>query len=195
MKHIRFIFTIALLAAVTQLTAQEYKADADQSVLNWTGQKVTGKHFGTIGLTSGTFRIDGDQIVSAEFVVDMTSITNEDIESEAQNKKLVNHLKSEDFFGVATHPTARFRMKEPAVIDGGNAMVKGDLTIKGITHPVQFKAVVDQKEDMARVFGNMVIDRTKYEVKYGSGKFFDNLADNTIYDEFTVNLNVSAYRD
>ena len=195
MKRIKFILSIALLAAMSWVTAQEYKAAKEESVLNWTGQKVTGKHFGTIGLTSGKFRIEEGEIVAAEFVVDMNTIENDDVENEEYKEKLLNHLKSDDFFGVDKFPTATFRMTRPAEIEGGNAMVTGDLTIKGITHPIVFKAVVDQKEDKARVFGNLVIDRTKYDVKYGSGKFFDNLADNTIYDEFTINLNLSAYPD
>ena len=194
MKTTSILLSLLLLAFHAGINAQDYRADVQGSVLEWTGQKVTGKHFGNIELGKGMFSIKGSTLVSADFEVDMTTITNTDLENEEYNQKLVGHLKSDDFFGVETHPTARFVLSKPVEIIGGNALVRGDLTIKGITHPAEFKAVIDHSGETAKVYGNLVIDRTLYDVKYGSGKFFSNLADNTIYDEFTLTLNISAPR-
>lgn len=192
MKRLHFLTTVAAIAFVSSSYAQTYRIDTDASVLNWTGQKVTGKHHGNVHLKSGSFTVEGGEISQGTFTIDMTSITNSDVENDGYKQKLVGHLKSDDFFGVEKFPEATFKVTESSKISGGNANITGDLTIKGITHPISFKAVLHDTGDAMKVYGNIVIDRTLYDVKFGSGKFFEGLADNTIYDEFTINLNVHS---
>lgn len=184
----------ALLFPFAAVYAQTYTANADKSVLKWTGEKVTGKHYGTINVKEGTFTIKNDMIQSGMFKIDMNSIVCEDLENETYNSKLINHLKSDDFFSVATYPHSTFEITGSSKIEGGTAEVKGNLTIKGITHPVSFTAVLAETQDAVKIYGNVVIDRTKYNVRYGSGKFFASLGDKTIYDEFTVKLDVTAMK-
>jgi len=189
--NFNLLFIAIFLVSFTSINAQTFTAETSSS-MKWTGEKVTGKHYGSIGIKSGEFTIENNMISSGSFTVDMNSITCEDIENETYNKKLVGHLKSDDFFGVSNFPVATFVVKESSEIKGGNATVKGELTIKGITQEVEFKAVTATTENGMNIYGNIVLDRTLFNVKYGSGSFFDSLGDKTIYDEFTVKLNISA---
>jgi polyisoprenoid-binding protein YceI len=110
------------------------------------------------------------------------------IKDEGRDARLEGHLKSDDFFSVEKFPAAKLVLTGSDSFEKGNALVKGDLTIKGITNPIEFKAVMQKKDEGVWYFANIVIDRTKYNVRYGSGSFFDNLGDKTIYDEFKLRV-------
>jgi polyisoprenoid-binding protein YceI len=179
------LFALFMIAAST-LNAQTYKVDTGSSTLKWNGKKVTGGHFGFISLKEGNLMISNDQITQGKFVIDMNSITCTDLEDEGYNKKLVGHLKSDDFFGVAKYPEAVLEITGSSVFENNTATVEARLTIKGITHPVTFTATKDGNNYSARI----VVDRAKYDVRYGSGSFFDNLGNNLIYDEFTLDVNL-----
>jgi polyisoprenoid-binding protein YceI len=179
-----------LMIAFTAFTmnAQEMTADVKKSTLKWHGKKVTGEHFGNISLKSGSMEIKDNQIARGKFVIDMSSITNSDLTDQAYNTKLVNHLKSDDFFGVAKHPEAVIEIVKSTPFTNNEATVDAKLTIKNITHPVSFKAKKDGKTYVAEI----LVDRSKYDVRYGSGSFFDNLGDNMIYDEFTMTVRIET---
>jgi polyisoprenoid-binding protein YceI len=161
-----------------------------ESDIVWNGYKVTGSHTGNIKLKSGELEFDGDMLTGGSFVIDMTSITNTDLEGE-WNQKLVGHLKSDDFFGVEKHPTATFEITQ-VVSRGkpGEYKIVGDLTIKGIKKEIKFQADVEDMGDKAKAVAEIVVDRSEYNVRYGSGSFFDNLGDKTIYDEFDLQVNL-----
>ncbi len=178
------IFLISLSA--TALNAQTYMADVKKSTLKWHGEKVTGEHFGNISLKEGMMEITNDQISKGKFVIDMASITNTDLTDAEYNAKLVGHLKSDDFFGVAKHPEAVIEIVKSGKFVNNEATVDARLTIKNITHPITFKV----KRDGMAYDAEIVVDRSKYDVRYGSGSFFDGLGDKMIYDEFTMNVNV-----
>jgi polyisoprenoid-binding protein YceI len=176
-------------------SSQTVNLDLNSSVLNWTGKKVTGAHNGTIKLKSGQAVLSGNALVGGNFEVDMTSLQNDDIDNPGSKEKLVGHLKSDDFFSVEKFPTALFKITSvkaltPEKPGQPTHEITGDLTIKGITHPVTFPAVVSIKDGKAEATGSVVVDRTKWDVRYGSGKFFDNLGDKVIYDDFTVDLHL-----
>ncbi|MEZ5071575.1 MAG: YceI family protein [Bacteroidales bacterium] len=191
MKRMHLLTALILTAGFAVASAQTYTADTQSSKLNWTGQKVTGTHTGTVSLASGEFTIKDGKVASGTFKINMNSITSTDLADNADMAgKLVGHLKSDDFFGTEAHPTSTFTITGSTAIAGGNATVTGDLTIKGVTHPVTFKAVLADADGGKNIYGNIVVDRTLYDVKYGSGKFFEGLADRTIYDEFTIALDV-----
>jgi polyisoprenoid-binding protein YceI len=182
MKTKIIIIALAFTSMVFSLPAQEYKVNTKASKLEWTGKKVAGEHWGYIQLKEGYFTVKGDKLTGGKFVIDMTSIENKDLESKEWNDKLVNHLKSEDFFHTEIHPEAVLVIKEGTPFKNNKATLKGELTVKGITHPITFVTV--KKGDAYTA--EMKVDRTKYNVRYGSGKFFDNLGDNMIYDDFIM---------
>ncbi|MCB8964917.1 MAG: YceI family protein [Bacteroidales bacterium] len=174
---------IALLWS-TGVYAQELNADVSKSTLKWNAQKVSGEHYGQIKLKEGTFTINDNQIVSGNFVIDMQTITCEDIKSPEWNKKLVDHLNSNDFFGVSKYSTAQLSNLKSGKFQNGMTVAEADLTIKGETHPVKFEITANGKSYRAKI----KVDRTKYNIRYGSGKFFDNLGDKAIHDEFTLDV-------
>lgn len=183
MKNILLSVVLIGFSAGLANSQTKFTADTEKSTLNWLGEKVTGQHSGTVKLQSGSLTMKENKIVSGEFLIDMTSIKD----SEA-NERLEGHLKSDDFFGVEKFPASKLVLKGSDSFDKGSAVVRGELTIKGITNPVEFKAAMQKKDDGNYFFTNIVIDRTKYNVRYGSGSFFDNLGDKTIYDEFKLKV-------
>ncbi|WP_159021592.1 YceI family protein [Formosa sp. L2A11] len=165
-------------------TLKTKKVDVKESQVNWTGHKVTGQHDGTITLKEGTLEFNGQTLTGGAFTMDMTSINTTDLEGESKTK-LDGHLKADDFFGTDKFPTATLKFTKVEAL-GSDYAVTGDLTIKGITKPVTFKMNVT--EDTAKAA--LKIDRTLYDIKYGSASFFDNLQDKAIYNEFDINVSL-----
>jgi polyisoprenoid-binding protein YceI len=210
MKSTRlFTMLVALLAAVTlqandngkgKKAATSLKVDTQKSNVTWNGKKVTGEHTGNVKLQSGTLEVSNNKLTGGQFTVDMTSITDNDLKDAGYNAKLVGHLKSDDFFGVEKHPTSTFKITKAEPIAGAKAgeanyNITGDLTIKGKTEPVTFPAIVKVAGNKAEAKAKVTIDRAKYDVRYGSKSFFDNLGDKAIYDEFTLDLDLVATAD
>ena len=164
-----------------------HKVDLQQSSVAWTGYKVSGKHQGSIQLKSGELKFDASKLVGGNFEIDMTSITCSDLTGEYADK-LVGHLKSDDFFGSANHPTAKFVITQS--IHQGKDLYKiaGDLTVKGTAKPIKFSATVKEENGSKIANAEIKIDRADYNIKYGSGSFFDNLGDKTIFDEFDLSV-------
>jgi polyisoprenoid-binding protein YceI len=185
MKRILLLSALALAIIVNVSAQQKLTADNEKTKLSWLGEKVTGQHTGTINLQSGFLTWQDNKIVSGEFNIDMASIKD----SEA-NERLEGHLKSDDFFGVVKFPVAKLVVTGSTPFDKGTGVVKGTLTIKDVTNPIEFKATMQKKDDGVWFYTNIVIDRTKYNVRYGSGSFFDNLGDKTIYDEFKLKVSL-----
>ena len=171
--------------------------DMARSSVAWIGSKVTGKHDGTIGLSSGELYLVDNQIVGGNIVIDMTQIVVLDIEDPGSNARLKGHLESDDFFSVATYPEATFEManivkRENVVRGNPNYTISGNLTIKGITHGVTFPAHVQLENGVMTARADFDLDRTMWDVRFGSGRFFDNLGDNLIHDNFNIKLDIVA---
>ena len=158
-----------------------------ESVITWKGQKVLGSHEGTIKISEGGLEFDeAGMLAGGSFTIDMNSIECTDLSGKGA-QKLVGHLKSDDFFGVATYPTAKFDItKVSSRGTSGSYKVVGNLTIKNTTKEIKFNADLTDNSGSAEI----TIDRTDYDVRYGSGSFFDNLGDKTIYDEFELVINL-----
>jgi polyisoprenoid-binding protein YceI len=185
MKTKELVIAVAFLIAGNGLFAQEkMKVDTKKSSIEWEGKKVGGKHNGMIQLESGYLEMQDGKMVSGSFMVDMTSITNLDLKNEGSNQKLVGHLKSDDFFGVETYPTAKFVLSESSEFVNGKASVSGEITIKGKTEKISFDVMKDGDAYSAQV----EIDRSKFDVRYGSKSFFNNLGDKAINDIFTLQI-------
>jgi polyisoprenoid-binding protein YceI len=155
--------------------------NVEKSSVTWKGYKVTGSHHGNIQLKEGKLTFDDGKLTGGTFVIDMSSIENADLEGEWKTK-LEGHLKSDDFFGVDNHPTAKLVFTGVKSTGKNVYEVTGDLTIKGKTNPITFDFSVYGNKATA----NIKIDRTKYDVRYGSTSFFDDLQDKAIYDEFDL---------
>lgn len=168
-----------------------YTVDVQQSTIKWTGKKVTGEHTGTLQLKQGNITIDDNQLTGGSFTVDMASLDNEDLSGE-DKAKLEGHLKSDDFFGVANHPEAILEITDVQPKGSNQYEVTGDLTIKGSTKPVTFPATVRIKNGKLTAEASLEVDRTKYDIRYGSGSFFDALGDNMIYDNFELQVSLVA---
>jgi polyisoprenoid-binding protein YceI len=195
----KLILALSLVVSMLQLgfaNEASYKVDVDQSKLEWHGKKVTGEHNGLINIKSGSLQFKDDMLAGGEFEIDMKSIVNLDLESEEWNTKLVNHLKSDDFFSVEKFPTAMFKITEAKSYkdekSNANYWIKGDLTVKGKTNPLEFAAKVDKSEEGVSASATMVVDRSKYDVRYGSGSFFEGLGDKLIYDDFDMKVSLQA---
>ena len=174
---------------------QTFVLNSEASTLTWTGKKITGSHTGRIQLKSANPIIEDGKLIGGNFVVDMGSIVNDDLKDEAYNAKLTSHLKSEDFFNVANFPLTELKLTkvEPmanAKSGEPNYLLSGDLTIIGATNPISFPATVTIDKSKAHATAKVSVDRTKWNLKYGSGKFFTGLGDKLIYDEFTVEVEI-----
>ena len=160
---------------------EKKEVKTSESKVVWKGYKVTGSHEGTISLKSGSLSFNEDKLTGGEFVMDMTTIITTDLTGEYKGK-LEGHLKSDDFFSVEKNPTATMIVKKVEVSGKNSYKVIGDLIIKGIKNTVTFDLSVYGNKANA----SLKIDRTKYDVRYGSTSFFDNLKDKAIYDEFDL---------
>lgn len=196
MKHLTFVMAFAAVLSLAFTNPVEkavaYKVDVTGSTIKWTAYKVTGKHFGKISLKSGSLEVSKTKLTKATFEADMTSLTVEDISGEWADK-LKGHLQSDDFFSVEKHKTASFvSTKIVPTAKPGVFSITGDLTIKGITKPITFDATT--KIEGGKVVGTstLKVDRTNYDIKYGSGKFFQGLGDKAIYDEFDLEVSLVA---
>ena len=185
----QLIIASALFTSATAYAAIEtVQVDPTASKIEWLGKKVTGQHNGEIKISEGTIGFDGATFKSANFTVDMTTITDTDLTDPEYNKKLVTHLNSDDFFSVEKYKTAKFVTKSVSKVKDNTYKVTGDLTIKEKTAPVTFNADVTK----AGATAILTFDRTKYDVKYGSGKFFKGLGDKMINDEVQLTLNLKT---
>lgn len=175
-----------------------YTVDPKPSELKWIGRKVTGSHNGTVNIKSGEIQVANNTIADGMIVIDMPSIKVLDLTDPGANAKLTNHLKSDDFFGVDKFPTAAFDITEvkpiaEAKAGGPTHQITGNLMVKGKTHPSSFPATVSMKDGTLQATASGInIDRTLYDIRYGSGKFFQNLGDKMIYDDFTIDFKIVA---
>ncbi|MFH4965579.1 YceI family protein [Gaetbulibacter sp. M235] len=184
-KTIKNLAIVALVAfttfSFTNVDVEKKEIKVENSKLVWKGYKVAGSHEGTIAIKSGSLSFSDEKLVGGEFVVDMTTLVSTDLEGEYKGK-LEGHLKSDDFFGVANFPTATLVFKDVKATGKNSYSVTGDLTIKGKTNPITFSISIYGSKATA----TLKVDRTLYDVKYGSASFFDGIKDKAIYDEFDL---------
>ncbi|MCB9283980.1 MAG: YceI family protein [Lewinellaceae bacterium] len=181
----------ALVLSAGNGPVETYQVDVSASKLAWQAYKVTGKHFGDIQLKSGTLQFQDGKLTGGQFTVDMESIAVKDIQGEYADK-LRNHLLSDDFFGVETYPTSSLVLSKVTFLGENQYDIVGNLTIKGKTEKVQFKATVEQAGNQILADAAMKVDRSKFDVRYGSNTFFGDLGDKAIYDDFDMTISLVA---
>ncbi|MFT7589586.1 MAG: polyisoprenoid-binding protein YceI, partial [Limisphaerales bacterium] len=187
------VISVVSMTAFGQDIRRSYQADADNSSVTWKGFKVTGSHHGTINIESGSLQFNNDILAGGEFSVDMTSMKCVDLD-EKNGAKLIGHLSSPDFFNIQEYPTAKIKITSVASRGPvGEYKVTADVTIKDNTSEVKFLANVNFEGRTATA--ELEIDRSEFDVKYGSGSFFQNLGDKTIYDEFKMGISLVMLKD
>jgi polyisoprenoid-binding protein YceI len=188
------IMTLILMLSSFSIFAatQNLSVDTSNSKVEWKATKVGGGHNGEIKLKSGTLTLRDGDLIGGEFIIDMTTITAEDIKDSGKNKKFIGHLNSDDFFSTSKFKTAKLVIKSARLGKGGHFDVNADLTIRGITKPILFKATIDQKDKKATAKADITFDRSLYDVKYGSGSFFKGLGDKLIHDDVELKVKLST---
>lgn len=199
MKKLILSLSISVFSIVATMAANknvihnnsELTINTDKSSVEWIGKKVTGEHHGTIKIKEGNLKLHDQQLESGTVVIDMTSILCEDLEGEWK-EKLENHLKSPDFFDVAGNKTAVLIITSVQLQKGNKYTVTGDLTIKGITKPIEFPATIEVRDGKLGAYAEVKVDRTLYDIRYRSGNFFENLGDKTIDNEFIIKFKIAT---
>lgn len=163
--------------------------DTTESVVTWEGSNTFGSHSGYVYISKGELMIETGELVGGAVEIDMNTIEDKD---HGSDNGVIKHLKDPDFFDVKKFPFSRFAITKVTSINVEDKEITGNLTIKGITQPVTFPAKMEVKDGIVKADGKLVIDRTKWNVRYKSGKFFDNLADETISDSIEFHMKIVA---
>ena len=193
----KIILTVTVLAitlvSFNNFTTETYNADINESIVEWAASRTGKTHNGSVNIKDGMLTFEDGQLIGGDFTLNMTSIKVLDIPASSKmNTKLVDHLNSSDFFSTENYPTGKF-MITGSESQNGKTLVKGNLTIKDISHDVSFLATIKNAGGALEMTSDeFSIDRTKWDVKFRSGKFFDNLKDKLIYDDITISVKVKA---
>lgn len=175
-----------------------YSVDVEKSVLEWTGRNINNRHHGRIALSGGQVVFENGRLTSGSFSLDMKTITNLDLRDDDWRNILLRHLNSEDFFDVEQYPAAVFELKGAVPIAAAtpgtpNMEIAGTLTIKDTARPLCFPAVVARQEDgSVKAQAALGIDRTLWNVRYGSGKLFERLGIHLVHDLISIEMFIVA---
>lgn len=193
----KFILTFVCTILISFAYAQDkkYVADVTTTKIEWTGKKLTGEHYGEIKLKAGDLTFSKEKLTGGTFELDMNSITCTDITDAKSNKRLVDHLKSEDFFSVVRYPTSNFVITSVEVKSATEYNVTGNLTIKGKTNPLSFPVKLRKENNRLLAEATMTFDRSMYDVKFGSQSFYENLGDKLVYDDIDLAIKLSLNQD
>ena len=181
MKKVSLILTALVMSIASFAAPKAVKVNTAASSIAWYAEKVTGKHNGTVGISAGALNVNGNKLVGGNFTIDLKTIKALDITDPGYNQKFIGHITSGDFFEVEKFPSASFVITKIA----GN-QVTGNLTIKGITKSISFPAEISVKGGKVAAKATITIDRTDYNIQYGSKKFFDSIGDKAIMDDFKL---------
>jgi len=160
------------------------------NLIQWTGRKVGGAHMGTLAISESTVKVE-EENVTGQLIIDMNSIACTDIEAGEDNDNLIGHLRATDFFAIDSIPSASFVITS-SIKDEKNEnyyTITGDLTIKGITNPIEFPALIITQDGKTLIEASFAFDRTTYGIEYGSKSVIGKLAGKFIYDEIELSLN------
>jgi len=186
-------FLVLLATSWTIMTSNApVNVNKTESTVTWHASKVTGSHYGKVPLSDGKLDYANGKITGGSFEMDMSNLTVEDLTDAGSNEKLTGHLKSDDFFSVAKFPKAMMKITNVKTTDGKTYEITANLTIKGITTPVTFPATLAMVNGKMVTTAEIKFDRTKYDIKYRSGSYFEDLADKLIYDEVKLDVKLVA---
>ena len=188
-KNMTLLGVLVVVASFQTPAVKAADVPVTKGIVTWVGKKLTGSHTGTVAVKSGKIiKNDAGEFTGGEFVIDMSTLTETDIEDAEANQKLLNHLKSDDFFSIAKYPTATLVLTSIQKKSEHKYDVTANLTIKGISNEVSFVAKRDSENGVEKWTAHIVVDRTKYNIHFRSLKFFADIGDKVIYDEFELNV-------
>lgn len=194
--YVLAVFSIALSSnnyAIASEGGNEFNVNTNESKINWLGTKPGGEHYGIVKIKNGTLILKDGELTGGNFVIDLRSIENLDIESETWNKKLVDHLKSEDFFFVEEYPTGMFTITEVEKTNSDRYRLTGDLELRGITKTIRFNANVAIENDvLIASTPKLVLDRTQWKIEAMSKSVFTDLKDRYVDDEMQIEIELVA---
>jgi polyisoprenoid-binding protein YceI len=177
------------MMAFNPIKEEVYTVDTSKSTIGWSAKKVGGGHTGTVNITEGSLIYNGKTLEKGMFSMDMSSITSD-------NARVTTHLKSPDFFSSENNPKSKFEIIKVSSAGKDRVNITGNLTIKGITHPLTFPATVKQANGVVVAAASGIrVDRTKYDIKFRSKTFFGDIGDKAIDDEFELNINLTAKKN
>ena len=199
----KVILACFVILALSSFTTEPGKSEflivnTQQSTVAWTGYYAFnfGEHTGSIRLTKGEIEMADSRITGGFFELDMNTIEDVDMRGEGSAKDLEDHLKSDDFFSVAQYPSARFTITKTKALQDGpnypNYEITGTLTLKGITNTLTFPATVVLKDGQLQATAKLKFDRTRWDVRYNSGKFFSSIGDGAISDAIGLEIHLTA---
>ncbi len=167
------------------------RVDTKQSVITWKGASLNGlnSQTGYVYPSKGELMIENGQLTGGIVEVDMNTIEDK---NHRRDTKLVDHLKDPDFFEVEKFPFSILSITKIKSTTNEGRQITGNLTIKGITHPVTFPAKLEIKNGMVKANGKLVIDRTQWDVRYKSAKFYTLLANQTMSDSIEFYIHIVA---
>jgi len=183
-------------SAAPELPSGQFEVDQNASLIEWTGRNLFNRHAGTVQLGPGQILIQDGRLTGGHLTVDMNSLRCTDIPDPAMNAHLIAHLKSDDFFAVDQYSRAELEIREVTYrsnvrLDEPNYQIKADFTLRGVTNPIEFAAVVARKSDGSFTAQALLdLDRTVWGANYGSAKFFGRLGQHVVNDEFHLQLKV-----
>ena len=190
-------YSFAAIAAMVLLMSfvtgdVKYGIDAQKTSATWIGRKLTGQHTGAVNISNGWLSSDGKIVTSGHFDFDMTKLTCTDITNPADNAKMIEHLNGIDFFDVTKFQTAAFDITKVVLKKENDYDVTGKLTLRGITNEITFQAMIKFDNKAIVAIAKILVDRTKFDIKFHSPSVFANIGDKAIYDEFELNVNLVA---
>jgi polyisoprenoid-binding protein YceI len=188
MKSVKVIIAtlaVGLISFAGVAAPKVVNVNKSASSIAWLAKKVTGEHNGTVGISAGALNVDGNKLIGGNFTIDLKTIKALDITDPGYNQKFIGHITSGDFFEIEKFPTASFVITKVA-----GKQVTGNLTVKGITKSITFPAEIAVKGGKVTAKANITIDRTDFNIKYGSKKFFDSIGDKAIYDDFALTVSL-----
>lgn len=172
-----------------ELTSGNYQVNTAESKVIWHGYRLVGNsHTGTVDIKSGSLQIVDGAWTGGEFIIDVASLKSDD-----ELESLENHLKGADFFDVANYPEAKLVITNLTETEEENIyQIDAVLTIKDISESISFFARLNNNGDSVKAETNFSINRTIWDLKYGSGTFFEDLGDKVIGDDIDFSINLYA---
>ena len=192
MNMLKHTILSGLIFFASGVQGQKIEINTVESSVNWTGKKLTGEHTGTLSFVKGEMVLNKKKLIGGVFEIDMNSIICTDIQDKKSNVRLIDHLKSDDFFSVRTNPISRLEITKVQQLRGDEYSVTGNLTIKGTTQAITFPATVIVTGGCVTAKAHLSFDRSKYNIKFGSNSFFENLGDEMIHDDIDLEIQLTG---
>jgi len=191
MTFLATVVTAVLFSSFTftNPVLEDKTIDIQKSTVEWKAYKLGGSHYGTVDIETGSVQLTDGVLVGGQFTMDMTSMIVTDI-SGGGKESLEEHLRSDHFFNTTEFGTADLKITSVNYNDNGRYTIEADVTIKNTTQAVTFEATGNFEDGNFSASAAIKSDRSKFDVRYGSPSFFDDLGDKVIYDDFDINVNI-----